>query len=52
MKFESRNFDFNKFPISERFKPFLNRKFGIWSKGAKFKPTVLTNDILKSKARI
>jgi hypothetical protein len=28
MKFESRDFDFNEFP--EMFKPFLNRKFGIW----------------------
>jgi hypothetical protein len=30
MKFKSRDLDFNEFPILERFKPFLNRKFGIW----------------------
>jgi hypothetical protein len=29
MKFKSRDLDFNEFPISERFRPFLNRKFGI-----------------------
>jgi hypothetical protein len=41
MKFKSRDFDFNEFPISERIKPFINRKFGIWSKGSKFKPMAL-----------
>jgi hypothetical protein len=41
MKFKSRDLDFNEFPISERFKPFLNRIFGIWSKGSKFKPKAL-----------
>jgi hypothetical protein len=30
MKFGSRDLDFNEFPISKRFKPFLNRKSGIW----------------------
>jgi hypothetical protein len=29
MKFKSRDSDFNEFPISERFRPFPNRKFGI-----------------------
>jgi hypothetical protein len=41
MKFKSRDLDFNEFPISERFRPFPKRKFGIWSKGSKFKPTAL-----------
>jgi hypothetical protein len=27
MKFESRDLDFNEFPVLERFKPFINRKF-------------------------
>jgi hypothetical protein len=31
MKFKSWDLDFNEFPILERFKPFLNRKFEIWS---------------------
>jgi hypothetical protein len=31
-EFESRDLDFDEVPISERFKPFLNRKFRIWSK--------------------
>jgi hypothetical protein len=35
MKFESRNFDCNKFPISERFKPFCKK--GIWSLAGGFK---------------
>jgi hypothetical protein len=30
MKFETRNFHYNEFPSSEMFKPFINRKFGIW----------------------
>jgi hypothetical protein len=29
MKFKSWDLDFNKFPISESFSPFPNRKFGI-----------------------
>jgi hypothetical protein len=29
MKFKSRDLDSNEFPILERFRPFLNRKFGI-----------------------
>jgi hypothetical protein len=29
MKFKSSDLDFNEFLISERFRPFLNRKFGI-----------------------
>jgi hypothetical protein len=29
MKFKSWDLDFNKFPISESFRPFPNRKFGI-----------------------
>jgi hypothetical protein len=41
MKFKSRDLNFNEFPILKRFRPFLNRKFGIWSKGSKFKPTAL-----------
>jgi hypothetical protein len=41
MKFEWRDFDFNEILISESFKPFLNSKFGIWSKGSKFKSTAL-----------
>jgi hypothetical protein len=43
MKFKSRDLDFNEFPISERFKPFVNRKFWSLAKGFKiqtngFKP--------------
>jgi hypothetical protein len=30
INFKSRDFNLNEFPILERFKPFLNRKFGIW----------------------
>jgi hypothetical protein len=41
MKFKSRDLDFNEFPISERFKPFLNRKFGIWLEDFKFKSMAL-----------
>jgi hypothetical protein len=37
IKFKSMDLDFNKFPILEWCKPFLNRKFGIWSKGSKGK---------------
>jgi hypothetical protein len=29
MKFKSRDLGFKEFPISERFRPFPNRKFGI-----------------------
>jgi hypothetical protein len=29
MQFKSMDLDFNEFPILERFRPFLNRKFGI-----------------------
>jgi hypothetical protein len=47
MKFESRDFDFNEFLILEMFKPFLNRKFGIWSKGSKFKPMALNQGHFK-----
>jgi hypothetical protein len=47
MKFESRDSDFNGFPVSERFKPFLNRKFGIWSKGLKFKLAALNQGHFK-----
>jgi hypothetical protein len=43
IKFKSRDLDFNEFPISERFKPFLNREFGFWSNGSKFKPTALNH---------
>jgi hypothetical protein len=52
MKFKSRDLDSNEFPVSERFQPFLNRKFGIWSKGSKFKPKALNQGHFKSKARI
>jgi hypothetical protein len=48
MKFESRDFDFNGFPILERFKPFLNRKFRIWLGDSKFKPTALNQGHFKS----
>jgi hypothetical protein len=41
MKFKLRALDFNEFSILERFKTFLNRKFGIWFKDSKFKPTAL-----------
>jgi hypothetical protein len=37
MEFISRDLDFNEFSISERFKTFLNRKFGIWLEDSKFK---------------
>jgi hypothetical protein len=53
MKFESRNFDCNKFPILERFKPFCKK--GIWSLAGgfkiqtdRFKPRMFSN----SKERI
>jgi hypothetical protein len=36
MEFISRYLDFNEFSILERFKPFLNRKFGIWLEDLKF----------------
>jgi hypothetical protein len=47
IKFKSMDLDFNEFPNSEMFKPFLNRKFGIWSKGSKFKPTALNQGHFK-----
>jgi hypothetical protein len=47
MRFKSMDFDFNEFQISERFKPFLNRKFGIWSNGSKFKPMALNQGYFK-----
>jgi hypothetical protein len=31
IKFRSRDLDFNEIPILKWFKPFLNRKYGIWS---------------------
>jgi hypothetical protein len=52
IKFKSRDLDSNEFPISKRFKPFLNRKFGIWLKGSKLKPMALDQGHFKSKARI
>jgi hypothetical protein len=51
MKFKSRDLDLNEFPISERFKPFLNRKFGIWSKGSKFKPMTLNQGHFKIQSK-
>jgi hypothetical protein len=42
MKFEPRDFDFNELTNLERFKAFLNRKFGILLEDSKFKPTALT----------
>jgi hypothetical protein len=51
MKFKSRDFDLNEFRISERFKPFLNRKFGIWSKGSKFKPMTLNQGHFKIQSK-
>jgi hypothetical protein len=39
--------DFNGFPILERFKAFLNRKFGIWLEDSKFKPTALNQGHFK-----
>jgi hypothetical protein len=41
MEFISRDLDFNKFSLLERFKPFLNRKFGIWLEDSKFKSSAL-----------
>jgi hypothetical protein len=43
MKFKSRDLDFNEFLMSKRFKPFLNRKFEIWSKDSKFKSSTLNH---------
>jgi hypothetical protein len=51
MKFKSRDLDFNKFPILKRFRTFLNRKFGISSKGSKFKPTSLTQGHFKIQGK-
>jgi hypothetical protein len=42
MKFEPRDFDFNELTNLERFKSFLNRKFGIWLEDSKFIPMALT----------
>jgi hypothetical protein len=47
MKFKSRDSDFNRFPILERFKPFLNRKFGIWSKDSNSNKWLQTKDIFE-----
>jgi hypothetical protein len=44
MQFKSRDLDFNKFSILERFKPFLNRKFGIWLEDSKFKSSSLNQE--------
>jgi hypothetical protein len=41
MEFISSDLDFNEFSISERFKPFLDRKFGIWLEDSKFKSSAL-----------
>jgi hypothetical protein len=41
IKFKSMDLDFNEFPISEKFRPFLNRKFGIWLEDSKFKSSAL-----------
>jgi hypothetical protein len=51
MKFKSRDLDSNEFPILERFRPFLNRKFGIWSKGSKFKPMALNQGYFKIQGK-
>jgi hypothetical protein len=37
MKYEPRDFDFNELPNLEKFKAFLNRKFGICLEDSKFK---------------
>jgi hypothetical protein len=47
MKFEPRDFDFNELRNLERFKAFLNRKFGIWLEDSKFKPMALTQGYFK-----
>jgi hypothetical protein len=47
MKFEPRDFDFNELRILERFKDFLNRKFGTWLEDAKFKPMTLNQGYFK-----
>jgi hypothetical protein len=39
------------FKFSERFKPFLNRKFGMWSKDSKFKPTALNQGHFKIQGK-
>jgi hypothetical protein len=51
MKFKSRDLDFNEFRILERFKPFLNGKIGIWSKGSKFKPKSLNQGHFKIQGK-
>jgi hypothetical protein len=43
MKFGPRDFDFNEFPNSERFKPFLIRKIWNLARGFKFKSTTLNH---------
>jgi hypothetical protein len=45
MKFKSRDFDFNQFPISERFQPFQNRKFKIQGKDLNFKRRFSLKDL-------
>jgi hypothetical protein len=47
MKFELRDFDFNELTNLERFKAFLNRKFGILFKIFKFKTKALNQRINK-----
>jgi hypothetical protein len=51
MKFKSRDLDFNEFPILERFKAFLTRKFGIWLEDSKFKPTALNQGHFKIQGK-
>jgi hypothetical protein len=51
MKFKSRDLDFNEFPISERFKAFRTRKFGIWLEDSKFKPTALNQGHFKIQGK-
>jgi hypothetical protein len=51
MNFKSRELDFNEFPILERFKPFLNRKFVIWSKDSNSNIWLRPKSFLKIKGK-
>jgi hypothetical protein len=51
MKFKSRDLGFNEFPILERFKPFLNRKFWNLVKGLKFKSMTLNQGHFKLQGK-
>jgi hypothetical protein len=51
MKSKSRDLGFNEFPISEMFKPFLNRKFWNLVKGLKFKSMTLNQGHFKLQGK-